>query len=339
MKKSKNKSYASTFIYSKKNESGHDTELALIKFIKLSQRVNKNSEAFKAIQNEIKVRQKTAILYRVLLMDEIVLCLSDKELPASFKVFQAKDIAIGNGNQRPKVFIDVTGLFKLENGYYVCKEIDKLCTYLIDALIYLLYYNDTARLLSNSVIIKTSAICFTKLFVNVFDNLRVLGYSENRTKIVYITSVYYLYNIMQKDITSAQRTASSILSMNVKDTYAFDFYYQHEKDFENIDIFITFLTDTFKLKGMTTDVFISRWIMLYGKGTMYGLELLPSFLAIIANAYSGAYVNNQKSIELLCGREMIELSTTILRIGADSFDRGFKYESSTSEDLFASISK
>ena len=219
------------------------------------------------------------------------------------------------------------------NGYYVCKEIDKLCTYLFDALIYLLYHENNARLTTNTTIVKTSAICFAKLFVNVFDNLRVIGFSENRTKITYIAAVYYLYNIMQKDIASAQKTASAILSMNVKDTYAFDFYYDYKKDFENIDTFITFLADTFKLKGMMTDVFISRWITLYGKGTMYGLELLPSFICIIANAYTGAYVNNQKTIELICNREMIELATTILRIGADNYDRGFKYESCLRDDL------
>lgn len=328
----KYKSYANTFIYSKKDESGHDTELALIKFIKMSQRVNKNSEAFKTIQNEIKVRQKTAILYRVLMMEDVVLCINDKELPASFKVFQANDIAVV-GVQKPKVFIDVTGLLKLANGFYVCKEIDKLCTYLFDALIYLLYYQNNARIVSNTSIVKTSAVCFAKLFVNVFDNLRVIGFAENRAKITYIATVYYLYNIMQKDISSAQKTASAVLSMNVKDTYAFDFYYNYKTDFENIDTFVTFLADTFKLKGMETDIFISRWITLYGKGTMYGLELLPPFLCIIANAYSGAYVNNQKTIELICNREMIELSTTILRIGADSYDRGFKYESCLRDDL------
>ena len=31
MSNPKNKTYASTFIYSKKDESGHDTELALVK--------------------------------------------------------------------------------------------------------------------------------------------------------------------------------------------------------------------------------------------------------------------------------------------------------------------
>lgn len=327
MSNPKNKTYASTFIYSKKDESGHDTELALVKFIKFAQRVNRSSDAFKAIQNEVKVRQKTAVLYRVLMMDDVVLCMNDKELPASFKVFEAKDIAMGNAAPRPKVFIDVTGLFKLEKGYYVCKEIDKLCAYLIDALIYLLYHGNTARLTTNTAVIKTSAVCFAKLFVNVFDNLRVIGFSENRTKITYIAAVYYLYNIMQKDIASAQKTATSILSMNMKDTYAFDYYYQYNTDFADINAFITFLTETFKLKGMTTDVFISRWIMLYGKGTMYGLELLPSFLTIIANAYSGAYVNNQKTIELICSREMVDLTTTILRIGADNYDKGFRYES------------
>lgn len=317
------KGYADTFIYGKKDPSGYSAEAGLVEFIMKADRIDKNSEAFSRIDNDVKVRQTTAVLYRILMRDDVVLCIGKKELPASFKVFEARDIR-SNG-KTPKVFIDLTGIVKLDNGYFVCKEIDKLCAYLISAMIYLTYHHGYDRLVTNNTVIKSSAICFTKLFTGVFDNLRVTGYNENRMKISYIVAVYYLYNIMGKDLSSAQKIATTLFSMNNKETNAYDYYYEEDKHFVNIDTFITFLAEMFKLKGMTTDVFLNRWLYMYGKGTLYGPELLPAFLSVITNAYSGSYINQQKTIENMCGRDMVTLSTELLRIGADLFENGFNY--------------
>lgn len=327
------KLYANTFIYSKKDpNNGHTVENTLVEFIYKAERINKNSESFSRIKNDVKVRQVTAVLYRVLLMDEVVLCMNKKELPASFKVFEARDLR--SNDKKPKVFIDLTGLIKLENGYFTCKEIDKLCAYLISALIFLIYHHDQMRLTNNSTIMRSSAICYTKLFTGILDNLRVINFNENKLKISYIITVYYLYNVMQKDISTAQKVATTLLSMNNKDTSAYDYYYDPVKDFENINTFINFLSETFKLKGLTTDTFLNRYLFLYGKGTMYGTELLPAFLSVISNAYSGVYINNQKTIENTCGREMVNLTSTILRVGSELFDKGFSYNHNETRDSY-----
>lgn len=325
------KTFANTYIYTLKDESGHTTEGALLEFILKSERINKTSEAFASVLNDIKVRQTTAVLYRVLMMDQVVLCFNTKELPASFKVFTAKDLK--DQTKKKKVFIDLTGLVKFKNGYFVCKETDKLCAYLMTALVNLLYYTNPAKITTNTSILRSSTICFSKLFCGVLDNLRVINYEENKTKIAYISAVYYLYNLVGKDIKSARSTAASVIGLPVKDASAYDIYYDEEVNFVSINSFIQFLAETFKLKDLTTNVYIARWIFIYGKGTMYGVELLPSFLSLLMNAFSGSYINNQKMIENICAQDMVDVSTMILRVGADTFDKGFTYDVHAREEL------
>lgn len=324
------KTFANTFIYSRKAGGGSLAEQSLIEYIMKADRINKSSEAFKPVLDAIKTRQTTAVLYRVLLSDEVALCVYTKELPASFKVFTASDVK--SGSKQKKTFIDLTGLVTFNNGYFTCKEIDKLCAYLLAALINLVYYSEPSRIYNNGVIINTSTVCYVKLFTGILDYLRIVNYSDNRLKISYIVAVYYLYTMMEKDIKAARNAAASITQVPVRDASAYDIYYDYEKDFADIDAFVKFLSETFKLKGFTTDVFIDRWIYLYGKGTMYGCELLPSFLCMITNAYSGSYINNQKKIETSCGRDIVTLSTTMLQVGADVYNRGFRYESSVEVD-------
>lgn len=317
------KTFANTFIYTRKNESGGVAEQSLIEYIMKADRIDKSSEAFKPVLDAIKTRQTTAVLYRILLLDEVVLGMYSKELPASFKVFTASDIR--SGPKLKKTFIDVTGLIHFQNGYFGCREIDKLCAYLISALVNLVYYSEPSRIYNNSMIVSTSTTCYVKLFTGILDYLRVINFADNRLKISYIVAVYYLYTMMNKDIKAARNSAANITQVPVRDATAYDIYYDPNTHFTTIETFVNFLSETFKLKGFTTDVFLDRWIYLYGKGTMYGCELLPSFLTMITNAYSGSYINNQKKIETSCGRDMVNLTTSLLQVGADMYDKGFRY--------------
>lgn len=334
----RDKTYASTFIYTKKDENGASSEQQLIEFIKTADRcVDKNHPALNQITNMVKERAAAAVLYRVYMDPNTVIAISkNKELPASFKVFAARDIGKDN---KPKVFIDVTGLFKFENGYYSCKNIDVFCTYLLAAMVIGSFYKDSKKFTSNTTIIRSTATCFTKLFVAVLDNLRVTNFNENRNKISYIVCIYCLMNMFQKDLKTAQTLATSLLSLNAKDTNAWNYYYDEEEDFKDINTLIISLTENFKLKGLTTDIFLNRWLTLYGKGTLYGTELLPVFMTIITNAYSGSYVNRQNMIENICGREIVTLTTTLLRVGAEIYDKGFHYESYTRQDAFDEVTK
>ena len=325
------KTYSDTYVYNKSADTNGSMERSLIEFIRTAQRVNKDSSAFEQIKNQVKVRQTTAVLYRILMRPDVALCIGNVEAPASFKVFMAKDLL--SNSKGKKVFIDVTGLLKLNNGFYVCKEIDKLCAYLVGALVCLLYFDNNQKLIDNALIAKTSTSCFVKMFTAILDNLKVSNFSENRSKISYIVAVYYLNAIMGKPLDSARNYASSVLGINLKDASGYDYWYNSSEDFKNIDIFIKFLSNNFKLNGLTSDIFITRYMQMYGKGVVFSLELLPSFLITITNAYSGSFINSQKTIEKICGKEMVTLSTEILRMGAELYSTGFAYESTyTKED-------
>ena len=54
---------------------------------------------------------------------------------------------------------------------------------------------------------------------------------------------------------------------------------------------------------------------IYGIGTAFALEFFPAFSAMLTDAYVGCYINNQKTIEKIVGRDMTEYTKTILRIG------------------------
>ena len=51
---------------------------------------------------------------------------------------------------------------------------------------------------------------------------------------------------------------------------------------------------------------------LYGPGTLFALEYYPALAATITDAYCGAYLNNQKTIEKICGRDMIEFAKQVI---------------------------
>lgn len=324
----KAKTFANTFIYSKTDDNGRSTEQALIEFILKSSkdrtRLNKNSTAFKPILAAIKERQKTAVLFRVLMNPNVVLAISPtgKELPASFKVFCAQDVAATD--KKKKIFIDVTGLIKEESGYFNCKDIDKLCAYLFGAAVMGTYYYDNPKITNNANIVKASAECFVKMFCGVLDGLRVINYTENSTKIKYIAAVYYLYNLVQKDLNTAEQMAIAVAGIDAKTANAYRFYYE-EEHLENINTLINHLTQTFNMKGLTTDVYINKWLNMYGNGTMYGTELMPSFLIIMTNVYSGSYINRANTIEAMCGRTMVSLCETLLRVTGEYYDKGAVY--------------
>lgn len=318
------KTFANCYLYGMKDSNGYTVESELVEYIIKAQRIDRNSEAFKPIKDAVRSRQNTAVLYRVLLSDEVALCIGAKELPRSFKTFRAKDLK--SQNKKFKVFIDLTGVVSLDGGFFQVKDVDRLCAYLLGALVQIVYYKDSKKFCTNANIQKLAGGCFIQLFAGLLDYLRLTGYLNNKMKICYLAGVYFQHNLMGMDIKSAESVTATLLQLQ-KSEYTEYNYYCDENDMENISTFIQSLVKTFKLEGLTVDVFIDRWIYLYGPGTLYATELLPSFLIMITDAYSGSYINNMKRIETICGKDLVTLSTTIIRIGSEVVDKGFKYES------------
>ena len=62
---------------------------------------------------------------------------------------------------------------------------------------------------------------------------------------------------------------------------------------------------------------MDKWILLYGSGTQFATEIYTAFANLLINAYVGAYLNNQKQIETIASRSMVEYCNTLFGIGGE----------------------
>lgn len=328
------KTYRDSYLYNKADRSGqnmmkkHDS--ALISYIMKAQRIDKNSEAFSGIVEEVKRQQTSSLLYQVLLMDNVFLCIGTVELPPAFKVFEAFDMK--DPQKKPAVFIDVTKLISMKGGYYDCKDIGKLITYLMGALTYLLYRYDVAKMVNNSALTIAGTECYVAMFNYILDYLRIIGYSANKERISYLVGLFYQNSMLGKEIDTYTKNMAAKAAKIAQSSVAPMDLFLEDGIFENIDTFITFIAETFKLKGLTTEVFIQKWIYLYGNGSQYACELYTSFSVLLSNAFCGAYVSNQKQIERCCGQSMVQYCNALLRAGVDAFGRNTQYMESAMMD-------
>ena len=288
----KKKTYDDTFLFSiPEQRLAHHNHIT--EFMIKSDRVeNKRADNFRGVIEDIRRYQKSSIIYHVLMRDDVILCMNPVEMPATFKVFIAKDPKSG-GNK--KLFIDVSGIIEFKNNAYICKNIQRLITYLFDAIPWLLYEYEPESLLNNSNITLSATDCFMKLFDYIIGYFRFNGFAENRSKINYLAALYFMVTVLGKDDDQyTHQVAAKLAGVDQSLTKSFSLYYDKE-DLANISSFIELLEKTFKLKGLTLEVFIDRWRKNCGEGTYFGTELFPPFCNMMIAAYVGAYIVNQKS--------------------------------------------
>jgi hypothetical protein len=334
--KFKRKTFDNTFLFTVDQSNADKSHRKITEFIFKTNRIDKTDPAFAGIIEETKRYQNTAILFSVLMNPKVVLCINDTELPAAFKVFEANDLKTKEG---AKIFVDCSGLITLSNGYFVCKKIDIFFTRLYQALNHLIYQNDPIKYLANSNVTINATQCYVSMVIDIIDYLRILGFQQNSAKISYLTGLFFLHNMMQKDIDQyAMNIAAKAAKISAADTRAMSLYY-NESDFATIDSFISMLSNTFKLKGLTTEVFMSSWLYRYGKGTEFGTELFPSFVDMMVAAYVGAYVVHQKAIEKSCGNSMVNLVRAITQLGSSIFNTSSFLMGEQAEEFHKVVSK
>jgi hypothetical protein len=88
--------------------------------------------------------------------------------------------------------------------------------------------------------------------------------------------------------------------------------------FKNIYTFVEALAKVLRIEGqLKLDNVIEKWGWVYGSGTQYGTELYTSFASILTNAYVGSYINNQKTIEKVLGRTLVEFTNALFKVGSE----------------------
>lgn len=310
--KTKIKNYDQSFLYGK---ADYGTEL--FQYIMKANRIDKSSTGFDEIRYFVKRNQITSCLGALLDKQSVILMLPNKPLPRAFKVFAGKDI---REDKNTKVFIDCSEIIKFQNNAYVIKQMDveKFISYLAGALNTIIYHVDPTIILNNSQLINSSTEAFAKLCTNIIDYMRIGGVDNVRSKMLYMSALYYQIGMLKKDDNdTAEQKALKISKLSKREAELIRVQLP-EASFENINTFVEAIAKVLRVEGLLKlDNFIDKWLFLYGSGTQFATEIYTAFANLLINAYVGAYLNNQKQIEKIAGRSMVEYCNVLFRVGGE----------------------
>ena len=187
-------------------------EKTLMTFMMSAEIIDKTHPSFEDIKYEVKRRQVTSSLMKVLMSDNVVLLKGNVGLSRAFKVFAAKDII--SGDRRTKVFIDVTDLIKSDGENYSVnsKNIDILVSHLLNAMNTFIYWVQPTKLLNNTTLVDAGTKAFADMFTYIIDYLRVGGVDNVRERTKYISALYYQCGLLCKDLTDSVRNRARKIS-------------------------------------------------------------------------------------------------------------------------------
>lgn len=306
------KNFGQSFLYGKADYSKTITD-----YIIRAERIDKDSKEFENIRYIIQRNQTTPYLSNFLDKKSLVLTIG-YPMPLAFKTFTAKDMRYDN---LTKVFVDCSDLITLNsNGEYTIpnNKIDIFIAYLLSALTAIVYSAKPSIFMNNNMLLQTGTECFAKLFTNIIDYMRIGGVDNVREKTLYISALYYQIGILQKDDspTIYQRALKiSKLSSREADNLLVKV---PVSSFENIDTMITALAKVLNVEDkLKVDNFIEKWVFLYKGGTHFATELFTQFANMLIYTYIGSYIVNQKTIEKIVGRDMVEFCKTLFKLGGE----------------------
>lgn len=305
-----------TYLYRKMPEYDRDIHALILK----GDRIDKTHESFSDIKYEIKRKNIDASLVKLIDSDRIVLVLPAKPMPKSFRIITARDI---RNDKKVKVFVDCTGLIIPNGTGYSLANASAgniLISYLIAARTAFIIEYKPALLTGNSSLTQSGTKAFASLVNYVVDYIGKININvEAKNKCLYLASIYYQVNLLGKDIDfkSVKDTAMKISGISERQANIIELDYE-EDSFNDIEKFINLIQNVIHVKGLTIDTFIERWMFLFGTGTIFATELFVYFAQMMSDAYIGAYINNQKTIEKVARQDMIEFTKTLIRVGSDS---------------------
>ena len=296
--------------------------------------IDKNSASFADIAYDIKMRQVSPIIMKVLMSNKVVLLLPNKGVSRALKVMYAKNVTSIDKNDK-KVYIDCSGIITFDNGKYKCKSIMTLVSYILTAMVYIIYYEKPELLLNDITVAQASTDAFVDMMLYILGYLKVpVTLGDNKERMSFAIAEYFLYCVFGKDnediIFNIAKKSSKIKDKKDCDYYHTRFYDAIDSGKGNIDTFLKKFAEVFlgqKEDGsavpgrasLTTDTFVQRWMYSFGAGTFLGLELFVPFTEIITDCYVGAYINQQNTIEKVVGsKNVVRLTNQLLKIGSDA---------------------
>lgn len=310
------KTYSSTYLYTK----FPDFEKTMLDFIMKSDEIDKKSEKFDDIKSDFKRRQVSNSLVKILESNRVVLLYNSTGTVKALKTIVSKDLR--NGTNDKVVYIDCTNLISVnkETGMYVCSNINVLISYIVDAMVALIYTEKPNYLVNHHVIRETGAAAFANVFTHIIDYIcKVSIAGNNKDKCKYMAAKYYLVNILELDPNSDTVGTISKKISGLSDREIDVIKVLADADcYDNIKTLIQSVAQVVKYPKLTIDIFMEKWMFKFGQGTMFAPEYFPAFSNMLTDAYVGAYINNQNTIEQIAGRDMVEFTKTILQIGGNA---------------------
>ena len=306
------KTYANTYLYNK-----FPYEEKLFKFIMTADQISTVDDKFEDVKYEFKKRQLSSALLKVLCSKNVILMIAKDNVPLNkqFRVFCSKDPK----SKAPdlKVFIDCTGLIVIDEktGNYTCRQIDILISHVINAMVCMIYHKAEAQILTPTII-SMAMESFASLFTHIIDYLyKISTIPSTKNKCKYLACMYFTKNILNKDFNESYKAmASKVVDLSEREQDMIDVQ-MDENDFTTIKLFIEKLADMIKVPGLKVDNVVDKWMYLYGVNTIFALEYFPALSAMLTDAYIGAYINNQKTIEKVVGNVLVKYTKTVIDKG------------------------
>lgn len=312
-----------------------DYNKKIFEYLMSAERVDKNADGFADVVYAVK-KQANSILMKVLLSDKVVLMIdpNNKGVSRPFKVLYVKDVK--DRKQKRKVFIDCTGVIAYNNGEYTCKKITTMIAYLMTAMTYIIYYNNPNLVIGNHTIMKNGASAFVDMMLYVLGYLKApITYADNKERMSYVLAEYYAYCIAgcSTDGDYGYNLAKQISSIKDKKTcdylhtlFSFTFAggeCKFDKFIEKFaEVFLEQTKDAPVHKNrnpLTVEAFAHRWMYAFGPSTFLGLECFVPFAQMLTDCYSGAFINQQNTIEKVAGSKIVVAFTNeLLKVGSEN---------------------
>lgn len=312
-----------------------DYNKKIFEYLMSAERVDKNADGFADVVYAVK-KQANSILMKVLLSDKVVLMIdpNNKGVSRPFKVLYVKDVK--DRKQKRKVFIDCTGVIAYNNGEYTCKKITTMIAYLMTGMTYIIYYNNPNLVIGNHTIMKNGASAFVDMMLYVLGYLKApITYADNKERMSYVLAEYYAYCIAgcSTDGDYGYNLAKQISGIKDKKTcdylhtlFSFTFAGGECK----LDKFIEKFAEVFleqtkdapvhkNRNPLTVEAFAHRWMYAFGPSTFLGLECFVPFAQMLTDCYSGAFINQQNTIEKVAGSKIVVAFTNeLLKVGSEN---------------------
>lgn len=276
-----------------------------------AERINKNTEAFvEDVALEVKRANVPINTLKILNSKNTHLIWPKDSLPRPIKVFAAKDL---KGNKKINVFIDCTNVIKTgANGRYKVNT-NVLLAYIYSAKLNMMYYGIPGVFSKRSADTTLYTRAYAKLFTHIIDyigNISVIP--DNREKMMYMASKFFLNSILA--ISDEDKIESiAVKAAGITQSQANIFNIRTEGlDFDSLPGFVDTVKEVFKLDKLTIGLVLEKWMFLYGAGSILGIEFLPSFLTMVTDAYCGVYLNNQKTIEKILNKDLVEMGKILI---------------------------